>query len=196
AKRVARPCGGVLPVQQHDVEVFGVRQFTQLVELLLRVDCFVKSRHLRHELITVARNPFQRDAEHLVHLAVGFGGFEETDAVVVGISHQASESILPELSLHLAAEASGAEREARYFHPGAPERHIIGGRLSLCQEWKASGNRQCSRCETGLQEFTTSEVGHASSTKPQCAQCYQSRTWKCCSLYLKMGPGTPNQRSS
>ena len=32
---VRRPRGSVLPVQQHDVEIFGVREFAQLVEFFL-----------------------------------------------------------------------------------------------------------------------------------------------------------------
>ena len=100
----------MLVVQQHDVEVIGVGELSQLVELLLRLDA-VAGRHLGHELVAVARNALQGDAEHLVHLAVRLGRLEEPDAVVVGVAHQAREAILPEFALHPAAEAAGAERQ-------------------------------------------------------------------------------------
>ena len=118
----------MLPVQQHDVEVFGVGQLAQLVELLLRIDAVV-GRDFRHDAIAVARDSFQRDAEHLVHVAVGFGSLEEADAAVVGVANEPGEFVPGRVALHLAAEAAGAEGEAGDFHAGFAERDPVGGGL-------------------------------------------------------------------
>src|SRR6267143_1865323 len=50
--RVCGPCCGMLPVQQHHVEVFGIREFAQLVEFLLRIHT-LSGGHLRHKAITI-----------------------------------------------------------------------------------------------------------------------------------------------
>ena len=74
-------------MQQHHVEVIGIRELAQFVDLLLRIHAFAR-RHLRHEPVAIARNALQRHAEHLVHLAIGFGGLEEANAAVVGVADQ------------------------------------------------------------------------------------------------------------
>ena len=159
ARRVGRPCRRVLPVQQHDVEVFGVGQAAELVELLLRVDA-VAGRHLRHQLVAVARDALQGDAEHLVHLAVRFGGLEEADAAVVGVAHQPREPLLPEFALHLAADGACAERQPGDFDSGSAERDQIGRIPALGAEREGSGHGQRSRGKSGLQEFASSEMRH------------------------------------
>ena len=57
----------------------------------------------------------------------GFGGLEETDAVIVGVAHEAGEVLLSEFALHAAAERAGAEREARHFDARFAERDPIRG---------------------------------------------------------------------
>src|SRR5271165_5341885 len=90
---VRRPRRGVLPMQEHDVEVFGIREFAKFVEFFLRIDTLMRG-DLGHDAVTVARNAFQRDAEHLVHVGVGFCGFEEANAAVVGVTDQPGKSVL------------------------------------------------------------------------------------------------------
>ena len=98
ARCIGGPCGGVLPVQQHDVEVFGVGLLAQLVELRLRIDAVVRG-HLGHEPVAIPRNALERHAQHLLHVAIGFGGFKETDAAVVGVAHQARKLVLAKVAL-------------------------------------------------------------------------------------------------
>ena len=133
----------MLPVQQHDVEVIGVRELAQLVDLLLRIHAFAGG-DLRHQPVAVARNALQRDAQHSVHVAVGLGGFEEADAAVVGVAHQPREAVLSQVALHLAAEGAGAEREPRHLHAGFSQRHPIGRAVS-----RRRFQREASRCRQG-----------------------------------------------
>src|SRR5215472_3897336 len=107
-RRIGWPGSGVLPMQQHDVEILCIRQLAQLVPFLLRIHPIARG-HFRHQLIAVPWNALQRYAEHLVHFAIRLGGLEKADAAVVGIPHQARKSILPEFSLYLAAEAAGTK---------------------------------------------------------------------------------------
>ena len=124
---------------------------------VLRIHAFVR-RHLRHQPIAVARNALQRDAQHLVHLAVRLGGLEETNAVIVGVAHQLRELVLSQFALHSPAHGSGAEREPRHFDVGFSERHPIG----RCP--RAPLSRQDFRCpparrgESGLQKITSGVV--------------------------------------
>src|ERR1700675_429857 len=74
--RVCRPCRGMLPVQQHDVEVFGIREFAQVVKFLLRIHT-LPSGHLRHKAVTIAWNALERHSEHPVHLAVRLSSLEK-----------------------------------------------------------------------------------------------------------------------
>ena len=126
----------MLPVEQHDVEVFGVGEAAELVELLLRIDA-VAGRHLRHELVAVTRDALQGDAEHPVHLAVRFGRLEEADAAIVRMAHQPRETLLPELALYLAADAARAERQPGDFHAGPAQRDHVGRTAALGAEGKA-----------------------------------------------------------
>ena len=109
------PSRGVLPVQQHDVEVFGVREFAQLVEFLLRIHAWPRG-HLRHDAIAVAREALEGDAEHPVHVGVRLSRLEEAYAVVVRVAHQPRKPVLSQVALHLAAEAARAKCEARHLH--------------------------------------------------------------------------------
>ena len=84
---VGRPCCSVLPVQQHHVEVLGIGEFAQLVDLLQRIHAFTRG-HLRHQPIAIPRNALQRHAEHPVHLAVRLSGLKEANAAVVGVADQ------------------------------------------------------------------------------------------------------------
>src|SRR5437870_1630651 len=113
--RVCRPCRGMLPVQQHHVEVLGIREFAQLVDFLLRIHTF-SGRHLRHKLIIIARNALQGHSEHPVHVAVRLSSLEEANATVVGVAHQPGKSVLPQVALYLAAEAPSAKREPSHLH--------------------------------------------------------------------------------
>ena len=88
----------MLHVEQHDVEVFGLRLFAHLVDRGLRIG--VVGGDLRHERVAVAGKPLESNAEHLVHLRIGLRSLKEADAVIVGVAHQARESILPQLALH------------------------------------------------------------------------------------------------
>src|SRR5437773_1305107 len=113
--RVCWPSRGMLPVQQHYVEVLRIRQFTQLVEFLLRIHA-LPGGHLRHKPIAVAWNALQGDSEHPVHLAVRLSRLKEANALVVGVTHQPGKSVLSQIALYLAAEAACAKGEAGHFH--------------------------------------------------------------------------------
>ncbi len=91
---VGRPCRHVLVVQQHDVEVFGVGELAQLIDLGLRIHAFARG-HLRHQPVGIARDALQRNTEHPVHVAVGFGGFEKANPAVVSVAHQRVNSSCP-----------------------------------------------------------------------------------------------------
>ena len=100
AHRVRGPRSHVLVVQQHHVEVIGIRQLAQLIDLLLRIHAFAR-RHLGHQPVRIARNALQRHAQHLVHLAVSLGGLEEANAPVVRMADQLGELVLPQFALRL-----------------------------------------------------------------------------------------------
>ena len=76
----------------------------------------VEGGDLGHELIAVAREWLERFAEHGGHVDVGLGGFEEADAVIVGVVDEAVEFLLAERGLDLAVVAAGAKGEARDLH--------------------------------------------------------------------------------
>src|SRR5258708_3493807 len=148
----------MLPVQQHDVEILGVRKRAQLVEFLLWIHAIVESGHLGHELVALARYALQSDAQHLVHLTVGFGGLEEANAAVVRVTHQPREPVLSEIALHLPTEASCSKRQPRNFHPGSAQHYVVGGRRRFCEEWKSSGDGNRSGGKSSFQEFTSGEM--------------------------------------
>src|SRR6266513_1776540 len=93
------PVGCVLPMKQHDVKVLGLRGAPQLVELYLRVNTLVEGSHFAHQLIAVTRQPFQRLSQHSGRL-VGLSRLKEADAVIIGITHQARELLLPQSGLY------------------------------------------------------------------------------------------------
>src|SRR6267142_3928538 len=105
----------MLPVQEHDVEVFGIREFAEFVEFLLRIHALAGG-HLRHQAIVLTWNALQGDSEHPVHLAVRLGSLEEANAVVIGVAHQPRKPILAQVALYLAAEAACAKRESRHLY--------------------------------------------------------------------------------
>src|SRR6476619_7053318 len=107
----------MLPVEQHDVEIFRVCEAAELVELLLRIDTLA-GRHLGHELVAVTRNALQGDAQHPVHLAVRFGRLEEADAAIVPMAHQPREPLLPELPMYLTADGARAKGKPGAFPSG------------------------------------------------------------------------------
>src|SRR6185295_1433144 len=100
------------------------------------------------------------DTQHLVHLTVRLGGLEEANAAVVGMAHQARETLLPELALNPAAEAPRAKRETRDLHPGPPQGDEVSRRLPLCHERQAARDHERSRGQPGLHELTPAEIGH------------------------------------
>jgi len=105
----------MLPVQEHDVEVFGIREFAQLVEFLLRIHALVGG-YLGHEAIAIAWDSLQGHAEHPVHLTVRLGSFEEANAAVVGVAHQPGKPVLSQVALNLAAEACLCQGKPRHLH--------------------------------------------------------------------------------
>src|SRR4051812_49047058 len=108
AFRSVRPVGCVLPMQQHDVKVLGLRGAPQLVELCLRVNTLVESSHFAHQLIAIARQPFQRLSQHAWR-HVSLRRLKEADTVIVRKTHQTSELLLPQSSLYLTAVRPGSE---------------------------------------------------------------------------------------
>jgi len=127
----------VLPVQEHDVEIFGVRELAQFVDLLQRVAVLTRG-HLRHQPVAIPRNAFQRQAEHAVHIAVGLGGLKEANAAIVGVAHQSRELVLAQLALYFSAKCPGAERQTRYLNIGISKLDPIG-RCRTGSEGQACG---------------------------------------------------------
>jgi hypothetical protein len=60
----------------------------------------------------------------------GFRGFVKANPAIVGVSNQLGELFLAEIALHLAAEAAGAESEARHLDVGFAERDPFRGRIA------------------------------------------------------------------
>ena len=104
--------------------------------------------------------PFKRDAEHPVHLAVGFRCLEEADAAVVGMAHEPREAFLPEVTLDAPAEAAGAERQPRDLHARSSERHLVGRPPESGTDRSRPGHGQRARGQAGLQERASREVRH------------------------------------
>lgn len=137
------------PVHQHHVEVIGIRQLAQFVDLFSRIYPFA-GRHFRHQPVAIAWNALQGYAEHLMHFAVGFGGLKKADAPVVRVAHEPGELFLPQISLHLPAERSSAKRQPRHLDVGFSERHPIGSCPARRTQRKASGPRQHPGDDSGL----------------------------------------------
>src|ERR1019366_3757221 len=159
--RIRRPRGHVLVMQQHHVEVIGVRQLAQLIDLFLRIYPFAR-RHLGHQPVGIARNALQRLTQHLVHFAVTLGGLEETNAPVVAVAHQSRYPALPQLALRSPGEGTGAQREPRYLDAGFPQRHPIRSRSARRPQGQPSDCRQYTSGKPGLQEIASGIVTHVS----------------------------------
>jgi hypothetical protein len=161
--RVCGPCGGMLPVQEHDVEVFGIRELAELVEFLLRIHTLVGG-DFRHQAIAIAWNALQGYAEHPVHVAVGLGSFEEANAAVVSVAHQPGKAVLAEVALYLAAEAASAEGEARDLHSRLSQPYPICGGLARGAQWEGAGDGEGAGGQSGFEEFTSGVVRHGSTS--------------------------------
>src|SRR4051812_13068218 len=95
---VCWPSRHVLIVQQKHVEVIGIRELSQFVNLLLRIHAFPR-RYLRHQPVTIAWNALQCHTQHLVHFAVRLGCLEEADSPIVGMAYEPRELLLSKLAL-------------------------------------------------------------------------------------------------
>src|ERR1700722_5346732 len=164
--RIRWPSRGMLPVQQHHVEILGIREFAQLVDFILRIHTF-PSGHLRHNPIAIARNALQSHSEHPVHVAIRLRGLEEANAAVIRITHQPRKLLLPQVPLHSPAETPRAKRESRHFHLRFSERHPIRRSLALRSQWEASGHGKRPGGESGLEEFTSGVARHQSTSKSE-----------------------------
>ena len=127
------PFADVLPVEERDVEVVGVDLLAELIDADLRIDG-IFGRHLGHELIGVARDAFEGDAEHAVHVVIGVGGFKEADAMVVGVADEAIEALLAEVALDRSIVGAGTEGEARDLDAGFAEGDEVGGAAGFSGE--------------------------------------------------------------
>ncbi len=116
--------------------------------------------HLGHELVAVAGNAFERFAKHLLRVAVGFGGLEETDAVVVGVADEARESFLTEFLLSLAALGTGAESEAGDFHSGFAESDPIRCGAGSAKTGKCADAGNCAGGRGGFEKGSSGDVRH------------------------------------
>src|SRR5580700_5391328 len=165
-------------MHQHNVEVIGIRQLAQLIDLFLRIHPFAR-RHFGHQPVRIARNALQRHAQHLVHVAVSLRGFEEANAAVVRVAHQPGELILPQLALRSPADGPGAEREPRYLDAGFAERHPIGSCAAGGPQGQATGSREYARGESGLQEIASGAVSHVSASNwPYPIMSYRTGRWR------------------
>ena len=115
ARGFRRPVGRRLHVQQHDVEVVGLRGSAQVVDLGLRI-LAVACLHLGHEAVVLAGNALERNAEHLMHAGICLGRLEEANAAVVGMTHEGVEAVLAQAALHIAVVGPCAESQPRHFH--------------------------------------------------------------------------------
>ena len=145
-------------MHQHHVEVFGVRQLAQLVDLFLRIPIRTR-RHFRHQPVRIARDALQRDGQHLRHTVIALGSLEEADAAVVGVTHQLGELFLAKLALRLPAHGSGAECQPRHLNAGLPKRHPIRCRAA-CRPQPNSGPRHHTGGESSLQKVASGEMSH------------------------------------
>src|SRR5579872_3881629 len=109
------PVGRVLPMQQHDVKVLRLRGAPQFVELGLRINPLVEGSNLAHQLIAVARQAFQRLSQHSRRL-VGLSRLEETDAAIVGITHDPRELLLAQRGLYRSAVRPGSKGQPRHIY--------------------------------------------------------------------------------
>jgi hypothetical protein len=75
----------------------------------------VERGDLAHKLIAIARQAFERFAQHCRCL-VSFGRFEEADAMVVRIADQARKLLLTQRCLHRTAVRPGSKRQSGNFH--------------------------------------------------------------------------------
>src|SRR5947207_2054834 len=157
--RVCGPCRCMLPVQQHNVEVFAIREFAELVEFLLRIHT-LSGGHLRHKAIAIAWNALKGHSEHPVHLAVRLCSLEEANAAVVGVAHQPSKPVLSQVALYPAAKAACTKREPRHLHSRFSERYPICRGLSRRPHREAPGDAKGAGGESGFQEFTSGVVRH------------------------------------
>jgi hypothetical protein len=85
-----------------------------------------------------------------VHVAIGFGGFEEADAAVVGVADEAGEAFLAQLALDAATVGAGAEGEAGGLDFGLAEGDPVGG-FAVDEGGGEQG---------GLEEMTAGQEGH------------------------------------
>jgi len=145
-------------VEQHDVEVVGVGLAAEVVEALLGIAVGVGS-DLGHEAVGVAGDAAQGDAEHAMHFGVGFGGFEEADAAVVGVTDQGVELVLAEVALDCSVVGSGAEGEARDFDVRLAQGDPVGGFGAVGQQRQGAGGGERAGGEGGADEFAAGSAG-------------------------------------
>ena len=158
---VGGPGCDVLIVEEHDVEIICSGKLAELVNFVLGIDAFAGG-DLGHEAVAVAGDAFEGDAEHLVHFAVGFGGFKKADTVVVGMTDEAGELVLTEFALRATAHGAGAEGEAGDFDAGFAEGDPIGGGAGSGAEGAVgkAGGGESGGGEAIAQEFTAGTWGH------------------------------------
>jgi hypothetical protein len=122
---------------------------------LLRIDALAGG-DFGHDAIGVTRNALQRDAEHAVHVSVGFGGFKEANAAIVRVTDKLGETFLADFALDLASDAAGAESQPRNFNVGFAKGDPVGGRLACGRQGFCTGeSERAGYCRGGFQEFAT-----------------------------------------
>jgi hypothetical protein len=99
-----------------------------------------------------------------VHVVVGFGGFKEADAAIVGVANEVVEFFLADVALHLAPAAAGAEGEAGDLEAGLAEGHFVGGLGRCCMRGERGGDAgEGGGSERGFQEVAAGMLGHGVS---------------------------------
>ncbi len=72
--------------------------------------------HLGHYLVAFAGKALERDAQHLVHARIRLGALKESNASVIGITHQAVKAVLAKRALHTAVVGPRTEGQSCDLH--------------------------------------------------------------------------------
>src|SRR5450432_3768669 len=109
----------------------------------------------------------QSDPQHVMHAAVGVGGFEKADTAVVSVANQARKAFLPKLPLYPAGIRTGTEGQSRYLHVALAQRDPVGRQPPGGLGPADAGKRR--RSQASRQKIASGSTGHASLLGATCS---------------------------
>src|SRR5450432_1347731 len=109
----------------------------------------------------------QSDPQHVMHAAIGVGGFEKADTAVVSVAYQARKAFLPKLPLYPAAIRTGTEGQSRYLHVALAQRDPVGRQPPGGLGPADAGKRR--RSQASRQKIASGSTGHASLLGATCS---------------------------